>query len=393
MSDGEKRPPRDRSKLRRGFTTGSNATAAALAATRALLTQTAQEQVTIHLPIGQDATFTLHSCTFGPDYARCSCIKDGGDDPDVTHEAEIGATVTWSDTPGISLERGPGVGLVTKPGLGLALGGPAINPVPRAMITAHVAEAAAEVLSERGLRVEIWVTDGERIAKRTLNARLGIIGGISILGTKGIVIPYSTSAYRASVTQGMDVALTQGATHLVLTTGGRSERFAQALLPDLPEVAFVQVGEFLGWTLKEATRRPAIRKLTVAGMVGKLSKVAQGKLDLHRSHSQVDPAFLAAVAEECGAPAPVVAEIQGANTARHFQEICQREGLARVFQRLCELCCHEMQEYVKAPYGIETIMTDFDGLVLGRAEVPANQYDPAEAAAARAAIEDGDEDE
>jgi len=237
------------------------------------------------------------------------------------------------------------------------------------------------------------VTGGEEIARRTLNARLGVLGGISILGTTGIVVPYSTAAYRASVAQGMDVALAQGCAHLVLTTGGRSERFAQAVLPELPEVAFVQMGEFLGWSLKQATLRPAIRKVTVAGMVGKLSKVAQGHFALHQSHSQVDPLFLAGVAAGCCASPQVAEEIKGANTARHFQEICQREGITRVFDRLCELSCHEMQEYVKAPFAIETILLDFDGTVLGRAETPGREYDPSEVERARAAIPDGDEDE
>jgi cobalt-precorrin-5B (C1)-methyltransferase len=393
MSDAPSKAPRDRSKMRTGFTTGANATAAALAATRALITQTAQEIVTIHLPIGQDATFAVHTCEFGADYARCSCIKDGGDDPDVTHGAEIGATVRWLESPGVILDRGPGVGLVTKPGLGLEVGGPAINPVPRRMITEHVIAEAGEILYERGLRVEIWVTKGEEIAKRTLNARLGILDGISILGTTGIVIPYSTAAYRASVAQGIDVAVNQGLTHLVLTTGGRSERFARAILPDLPEVCFIQMGEFLGWSLKEATKRPAIKKVTVAGMVGKLSKTAQGKFQLHVTNSQVDPLFLAEVAAGCGAPAHVVAEIQGANTARHFQEICIREGITAVFDRLCESCCVEMREYVKTAFTIETIMTDFEGPLLGRAEVEGRKYDAQEITQAHLAIPDGDDED
>lgn len=380
--------------MRRGFTTGSNATAAALAATRALLRQQVQQEVTIHLPAGMDATFTAHTCEFGPDFARCSFIKDGGDDPDVTHGAEIGATVTWAESPGIHLHRGEGVGLVTKPGLGLEVGGPAINPVPRQMILEHVAaEAGDELLSERGVRVEIWVTNGEKIAERTLNARLGIIGGISILGTSGIVIPYSTAAYRASITQGMDVALNQGYTHLVLTTGGRSERFAQVLMPELPEVAFIQMGEFLGWSLKEAAQRPAITKITIAGMIGKFSKMAQGAFHLHRNQSQVDPIFLAELAQELGATPEVVEEMKGANTARHFQEICQREGLTAAFTRICELCCGHMREYVKAPYAIEALMTDFDGVLLGRAEVAGGEYSDSEVAAAHAAIPDDDEDQ
>ncbi|HEY3364130.1 MAG TPA: cobalt-precorrin-5B (C(1))-methyltransferase [Symbiobacteriaceae bacterium] len=175
----------------------------------------------------------------------------------------------------------------------------------------------------------------------------------------------STSAYQASVAQSMGMALNQGCTHLVFTTGGRSERFARAILEELDEVAFIQIGEFLGWSLKEATGHPAVAKVTVAGMVGKLAKIAQGRFELHRNHSQVDPVFLAGVAAGCGAGPDVVAELEQANTARHFQELCRRSGLTGVFRRLCELCCTAMQAYVAAPFAIETIMTDFDGTVLG----------------------------
>lgn len=391
MSPGGGGRSRKRQGLRTGYTTGANATAAAMAATLALVNQEPQAKVTIHLPIEQDVTFKLHSCSFDRESARCSCIKDAGDDPDVTHGAEIGATVSWSDRPGITLEAGPGVGTVTKPGLGLEVGSPAINPVPREMITTHVAAAAGQLLNHRGLRVQIWVTDGEKLARRTLNGRLGIVGGLSILGTTGVVVPYSTTAYQASIAQGMEVALAQGATHLVLNTGGRSERFSRALLPHLPEAAFVQMGEFLGWSLKAATRYPSITRVTVGAMIGKMSKIAQGHFHLHVSQSQVDFPFLARVAAECGAPARVQAEIAGANTARHVQEISRREGLDRLFPRICELAALQMREYVKASYTVEALLLDFDGTLLGRAEAAPRTYDPAEVAAARAAIPDGDD--
>ncbi len=389
-----RRRGRNRQQLRTGYTTGANATAAALAATRALLTQAAATTVTIRLPGGQEAPFALHTCNFGAEFGRCSTIKDGGDDPDATHGAEIGATVTYTDTPGIVLAGGPGVGRVTRPGLGLEVGGPAINPVPRQMITEHVAAAAGAALpAGRGLRVEIWVSGGEAIARRTLNARLGIIGGISILGTTGIVRPWSTAAYRASVLQTIAVAVRQGATHLVLTTGGRSERFARRLLPDLPEVAFIQMGEFLGWSLKTISAYPEVVRVSVAGMVGKWAKIAQGHFHLHVSNSQVDPEFLAALAADCGAAPALVAELRVANTARHFQELCLQAGLTGVFDRICALGARQMREYVKAPYAIEALMIDFDGELRGRADAPGGTYSPEEVAAAHAAIPDGDEDE
>src|SRR5581483_10846462 len=215
MDDDAILTPVRRRKLRRGYTTGSCATAAATAATQALLAQRPVETVTIRLPAGVDATFRLERCQFDARSAECAVIKDAGDDPDVTHLAEVAG--------------GVGVGVVTRPGLGLEVGGPAINPVPRRMITEHVTAAASCALKEQGLRVEIAMPRGEELARRTLNGRLGIVGGLSILGTSGLVIPYSTAAWRASVEQAIDVAAANGQTHLVLSTGSRSEKYAQAL--------------------------------------------------------------------------------------------------------------------------------------------------------------------
>lgn len=379
--------------MRTGYTTGANATAAAAAATRALFTQQPQNEVTIRLPLGQDVTFTLHSCELTPEWARCSTIKDGGDDPDATHGAEIVATVRWGDRPGLVIDRGVGVGLVTRPGLGLEVGTPAINPVPRQMMAEHViAIAGADLIRERGLHVEISVPKGEEIARKTMNARLGILGGISILGTTGIVVPYSTAAYRASVVQGMDVALGQGCDHLVLTTGGRSEKYAMQILSHLPEVAFIQMGEFMGFSLRAAADRPQIKRISMFGMIGKFSKAAQGKFHLHVAASQVDTGFLAGMVAECGGPPDLVQAVKQANTARHVQEMCLERGMTEVFTRLCEYVAVASREYARAAYRIEVCMTDFAGQVLGRAEVAPRDYTPDEAAARRPAVVEGDAD-
>jgi cobalt-precorrin-5B (C1)-methyltransferase len=364
--EGEQQAPRRRRGLREGYTTGACATAAAKAATIALLTGTAPSAVTIHLPAGRDATFAIHRYERDTDSALCSVIKDAGDDPDVTHGAEICARVSPRDAPGIELAGGRGVGTVTRPGLGLEIGGPAINPVPRRMITEAVTEAAGALLDERGLRVEISVPKGEELAKRTLNARLGIIGGLSILGTTGIVKPWSTAAWRASVLQGIDVAAANGVTHVVLSTGGRSERFAQALYPELPELAFVEMGEFTGHALKRAAAR-GIRRATLAGMIGKLSKIAQGHFMTHVAGNQVDPAFLADVAREAGAGEALASRIAQANTARHVQELAQAGGCPTLFTRVAELVCARSRALVKDAFAVETIMFDFDGAVLARA--------------------------
>jgi len=355
--------------LRTGYTTGACAAAAARAATLALLTEQHATKTTIHLPDGTPTTFTLHRCDVAiTGKARCSVIKDAGDDPDVTHGAEIVATVWWTAEPGISLRGGPGVGTVTLPGLGLAVGGPAINPVPRRMITAEVREAAGVLPDQRGLVVEISVPGGEDLAKRTLNARLGILGGISILGTTGIVKPYSTAAYRASVEQGIDVTAANGQQRVVLSTGGRSERFAQQLL-DLPEICFVEMGEFTGHALKRALRQ-GMEGVHLAGMIGKFSKLARGHFMTHVAGNQVEPRFLAALAADCGADADLQAAIAAANTARHVLEIATARGLDTLPGRIALETARQCHHYAHARLTVEAILFGFEGQVLGRAVVP-----------------------
>ncbi len=415
--------------LRRGFTTGACAAAAAKAALMGLLGRRV-DTVDIGLPVGVRASFAVAGTEAGDGWCRCSVVKDGGDDPDVTHGAEIMATVSWRPGGGVLLDRGEGVGVITKPGLELPAGEPAVNPVPRRMLLAALAEAAGaaragggltlepltgrryrieggvpvpETVSRgrpaapetvgpvpaaspaeaaepaggpepggRGLLVVVSCPDGEERARRTLNARLGIVGGISILGTRGIVIPYSTAAYRASVARALDVARAAGVERVVLTTGGRSEGFARRLLPALPEEAFVQMGEFLGFALREAARRgfPAV---TVCGMVGKLSKAAAGHFHLHARSSQVDTVFLARVCARCGGGSGLAEAVAGANTAREAAELVQAAGVTGFFDELCRLACRETLGFIgEAGRGmrVEYVLVGFEGAVLGRAEAP-----------------------
>jgi cobalt-precorrin-5B (C1)-methyltransferase len=362
---------RRRRGMRTGYTTGMCATAAARAATETLISGQPLDRISVHLPAGRPVEFALHSCALLDDRARASVIKDGGDDPDATHGAEIVATVWREGPPGeIALRGGVGVGVVTRPGLGLDVGGPAINPVPRRTIEAEVRDAAAAVLADHGLVVEIAVPDGEEIAKRTLNGRLGILGGISILGTTGIVRPYSTASYRASVEQGIDVAEANGQREVVLSTGGRSEAFAQRLLPDLPEYAFVEMGEFTGVALKRAAQRKMTRAY-LAGMIGKYSKVAQGHFMTHVAGNQVDTVFLARLAAEAGASSALQEQIAAANTARHAQELAQAAGLSGFFVRIAEETATSCARHVGGRLAIDAILFDFDGTVLARAAVPA----------------------
>ena len=358
--------------LRTGYTTGSCAAAAAKAATLALLSGKAVEQVTIRLPVGRDATFSVHRCQRSDDGREvlCSVIKDGGDDPDVTHGAEICAAVYQAPASdqGILILGGAGVGTVTRPGTGIPVGDPAITRVPRRMIIESVEQAVSSqsMGPEVSLAVRISVTDGEEIALKTTNARLGVIGGISILGSTGVVQPYSTAAWRASVHLAIDVAAANNLTHLVLSTGTQSEAFARPYL-DLPEMAYIEAGIFSGPALKRCLMR-GITRATHVGMVGKLSKMAMGYFVTHVAGNKVDTAFLASIAGQYGASNQVQDEMRGAASARHFQEIAQANSLEAVFPSICRLVCEESRKLLGEDADaltIDTLCFDFDGTLLG----------------------------
>jgi cobalt-precorrin-5B (C1)-methyltransferase len=312
--------------LRSGWTTGTCSAAAAKAATTALLTQAPQSSVEVRLPEGRVVPFAVERCDVHQDSAEAVVVKDAGDDPDVTHGAHLTATVRWDGAPGLRLEGGVGVGVVTKEGLGLEVGGPAINPVPRQMIRDNVADVLD--LTARGVRVTISVPDGEQRAKKTTNARLGILGGISILGTTGVVRPFSTESWRASVVQAVSVMAAQGEPTVVLATGGRTEKAAMRMLPDLPEVCFVEVGDFTGAALRQAVA-DGLRDVVFVGMAGKLTKLASGVLMTHYTKSKVDPAVLVEVTREAGGDEALLAGVRAANTARHAYEQWEAAGLLR----------------------------------------------------------------
>jgi cobalt-precorrin-5B (C1)-methyltransferase len=392
-------PPRSRSGQRIGYTTGSNAAAAAKAATIALLTGQWPETVTITLPIGETTVMRPVECQLktgdrGPGTgdgeaitpvsglpspvgeAYCCMVKDAGDDPDVTHGALICARVRSGQTPGITLEGGEGVGRVTLPGLGLAVGGPAINPVPRRQIQDNVTDAVRQVkpdepdfLAKYGLEVIISVPGGEVLAQKTLNARLGILGGISILGTTGKVFAYSTAAWRASVIQAVEVAAKNSVEKVVLATGSRSERYAMRIFPELPEVAFVELSVFTGDALKTCIAH-GVRSVVFVGMMGKMVKTAQGHMTTHVAGNQVDFKFLAQVCRESGAPEGLVQAVAAANTGRHFLELCQQWQYDAPVQRVVDLALASCETFIRDNSGamvLEVILVDFDGTVLARA--------------------------
>jgi cobalt-precorrin-5B (C1)-methyltransferase len=354
--------------LRTGWTTGTCASAAAKAATTALRDQRGQDSVEVGLPSGRRVRFDVFSCLVEPAQATAVVVKDAGDDPDVTHGAHLTANVRWRDEPGAVLEGGVGVGVVTKPGLGIDVGEPAITVTPRAMIMQAVGEVVD--LGVTGIRVLISVPDGERMARKTTNARLGILGGISILGTTGIVRPFSTASWRASVEQAVSVLAAQGQSTVVLCTGGRTERGAMALLPGLPEVCFVEVGDFTGAALRRALT-VGVTRVVFVGMVGKLAKLAAGVLMTHYTRSKVDVGLLGEVTRAAGGDAGLAQEVTAANTARHAYELWDQAGLLRAAGD--ELCQRVRTVLLRAGQGrldADVAMVDFHGTTVVAASRP-----------------------
>ena len=321
--------------LRRGWTTGACAAAAARAALAALLSGRFPDPVSIRLQRGGAAHFALALAESHSDSARAGILKDAGDDPDITHGALIIAEVMpASPGTGVGFAAGEGVGRVTRAGLALAVGEPAINPGPRAMICAALSDEAAEQgVSPPDVTVTISIPGGERLAEKTMNGRLGIIGGLSILGTSGIVVPYSCSSWIHSIQRGIDVARAAGLDHVAAATGAISERAVQRLY-GLPDHALIDMGDFVGGTLKYLRAHP-VKRLTIAGGFAKLTKLAAGHLDLHSARSAIETEALAAQLASLGADPVTVAAARGAKSAAEILMIAGgwRERFARSVAR------------------------------------------------------------
>lgn len=324
METGAEPQETESSPLRRGWTTGACATAAAKAACSALIGKGFPDPVEIALPGGNRVSFALAVTELGDGAALAGVIKDAGDDPDVTHGALVRCTVRRGAAgSGVTFRRGEGVGLVTRPGLPIPPGEPAINPVPRAMITQAIAEVAGEGAD---FEVEVSVEGGEALAQKTLNPRLGILHGLSILGTTGIVIPYSCAAWIHSIHRGIDVARAMGLDHVAGATGNASEAAVQ-LHHGLHEVALIDMGDFVGGMLKYIRAHP-VQRVTVAGGVAKMTKLAQGMLDVHSKRGAPDLDALAEVAVAAGADAALAQAIRGSNTVAEAFGRADAAGIA-----------------------------------------------------------------
>jgi len=367
-------------ELRRGWTTGTCATAAAKAAYTALLTGAFPDPVEVTLPGGSRPAFAVATTSLGEGAATAGVVKDAGDDPDVTHGALILATVRRAAPgSGVIFRAGEGVGTVTRPGLPLPPGEPAINPVPRQMLRDGIAEIAAAHGDAGDVEIEIAIPGGEALAAKTLNGRLGIVGGLSILGTTGIVVPYSCSAWIHSIHRGIDVARAAGLIHIAGATGAASEAAVKALHA-LPETALIDMGDFVGGMLKYVKSHP-VKRVTIAGGVGKMTKLAQGLLDLHSRRGAVDLAVLAKLAEQAGGSPALTKHILAANTAAeafaHAQvdNVALGDAVARAGWETASAVVAG-KSVAGMPVEVEIVLFDRDGRLVGHAPFAAAHAAP-----------------
>lgn len=357
---------REGSTLRYGWTTGACATASTAAAYTALLTGDFPDPVEIVLPKGHRPAFALARERLDEGSATAGVIKDAGDDPDVTHGALVSVTVHHGPAgEGVVFRAGTGVGTITKPGLPLPVGEPAINPVPRKLISDVVAAVAAEHGGTGDVVVEVSVDDGEELARHTWNPRLGILGGLSILGTTGVVVPYSCSAWIDSIRRGVDVARAEGLQHVAGCTGSTSEKVVTGMY-GLPTEALLDMGDFAGAVLKYVRRHP-VPRLTIAGGIGKISKLADGHMDLHSKRSQVNFAVLARIVREAGGDEELAGRVEGANTALDALQLCQAADLPLgdlIAATARDVCLDTLRG---APVEVDIVVIDRAGTIVGRA--------------------------
>ena len=355
--------------LRTGLTTGACATACSVAAAQLLLKGEASGCVSITLPRGKTVELTIETCRRLGSRASASTIKDAGDDPDATHGATVFVELALTDQTGIVFKAGDGVGTVTKDGLLLPKGEPAINPVPRQMISEHLLQMAGSIDYAGGFEVTVGIENGETIALKTMNPRLGILGGLSILGTTGIVRPYSCAAWIASIYQGIDVALANNVTHLAATTGSSSERAIQQHY-DLSDTALIEMGDFAGAVLKHVRKSTAlptpVAKLSLCGGFGKITKLANGHMDLNSRSSSIDFEQMAGIACKLGASAQLQNKIRSANTSIEAMNLCAAENLD-IVSVICERAHGFARSIVPETIELEVWAIDRHGQFVGSA--------------------------
>jgi len=350
-------------QLRFGWTTGTCATAALNASYTAMVTGKFPDIVSVETPSGMTAELSVHEPALSATGAIAGIIKDAGDDPDVTNGAVIRVHVAPAiNGSGVRFHAGDGVGIITKAGLPLPVGEPAINPVPRQMMRDIIEKLAVEFDGPMDVDITVSVDGGKELARKTWNPRLGIEGGISILGTTGVVRPYSCSAWIASIHRGIDVARANSLPHAIATTGSTSEAALRSLV-DVPDIACLDMGDFIGGMLKYLRRHP-VPQLTIAGGIGKMVKFAQGAVDLHSARSQVDFGKLAEWAVRTGMGAD---EVRRANTVLEVIQSAddkQKKALGALIAGRCHKQAHQLLK--DADISLATLIIARDGAVLGQ---------------------------
>ena len=346
-------------KLRTGYTTGACAAAAAKGALYCLLGNM-EKHIAVNLPSGEKAKFIPDRVGVKWQTGFCEVIKDAGDDPDVTNGAVVRADLKLTDSRAVVLTGGDGVGIVTRPGLAVFPGESAINPVPRKMICSAVEDILP---ANKGAEIIISVKDGERLAEKTLNSRLGIIGGISILGTTGIVFPYSHQAYRESIVCAMHIARASGLDTVVFSTGRRSEKIAQTLFHGLAESAFVMMADHFSFAIAEALKH-AMERVVISCFPGKLLKIAAGAGCTHYSSSSTDFQFLADIAEKEGASKRVLKEIVNANTVRHAFALIPGNHINNICACLSNLVRERINSETNSAIKADVLILSYDSKIL-----------------------------
>lgn len=342
-------------ELRAGFTTGTCVCAAVKACIIALEDGAFPNDVTVYLADGTPARFAVFPNILEDAATSCTVIKDAGDDPDVTHAKEVGCTVYRSDEEGVMFKRGTGIGLVTLPGLQVAVGEPAINPVPRKMIAQVVEEMAHHYSITGGFIVEPFVPEGEELAKRTFNGRVGVVDGISILGTTGRVFPYSAEAFLGAIRQQVRVARSLGCNELVATSGKRSEATLKPLCEGVPANAYIHFGNFVGETIRIAAEE-GFSKITIGIMLGKAVKLAEGHMDTHSREVVFNPSFLSSLAHSLGYNREVVAAIGELKLANAVTQIIPFSDSEPFYNRIVCLCSESCKEYIEEKIQIVLVL-------------------------------------
>lgn len=349
--------------LRGGYSTGACVTAAAQAALLAYTKQKNIHHTTITLPDGERVTFAIVKCCYDAHTASCTVIKDGGDDPDATHGHEIGCSISLRNDGLVQFHRGKGVGVVTLPGLALAVGEPAINPVPRKMIEQALRNVAEEMRLIVGWNITPFVPEGDAIALKTFNPRIGIVGGISIIGTTGRVKPYSSDAYIATIQQNIAVAVANRQQHIVLNSGGRSERYTRACYPHLGELAFVHYGNFIGEALKACIQQ-GVKQITLAIMLGKAVKLAAGHLDTHSKKITLQRDFLQQIASHNGYPPPITAFIKNINMANEITASIPFVAEEPFYQTIKKYCISTCNTVLHEQIPFSLLLMNQEGMII-----------------------------